>query len=143
MVGNFGPLTTNQQQTVGEYGPVSTAPLGMKTVMGEYGPVFVKDEPQNQNEYGGHSSPSVHEYGNVKTEVNEYGKVKSEAVNGSGTGGMNNEYGFKQENGDSFKRSEIYDPFSRRSESQSESDYDPAMPTEGDSPGKISKYVNL
>ena len=129
-IGEYGPGPV-QVKTLGEYGPVPTgrvpaAPPGMRTVMGEYGRVMVKEEPQTQNEYGPRDH-NLNQYGSVKTEsVNEYGSV---------TNNVKGDYGFpKQENGEHFRESEKYDPF-RRSESQ-ESDYDPAMPTEGDSPGK-------
>ena len=124
-LGEYGPGPT-QVQTVGEYGPLPAAPPGMKTVMGEYGPVLVKEEPQPQSEYG-FTDRTVTEFRNIKSEgMNEYGSVAN----------VKSEYGFlKQENGESKKDSEKYDPFNT-SESQ-ESDYDPAVPTEGDSPGKM------
>ncbi|XP_045215932.2 SR-related and CTD-associated factor 8-like [Mercenaria mercenaria] len=82
------------------------------TVMGDYGPVLVKKLEIKQETVG------------------EYGPGPS-----SNSQSINN-YGSGTERG---KQGEEYDPFSKTDSSFSEGDYDPAIPTEGDSPAKDVK----
>ena len=130
----FGPPKVENIENFGQTLAPGQIPPGMKTVMGDYGPVLVKEEPNNQNEYRGTASLNVNEYGSVNqyvSSVGEYGSVKSEPIG---------DYGsiVKAENG--YMKQEMSGSI-KRVESQS-SDYDPAMPTEGDSPGTV-KILNF
>jgi hypothetical protein len=86
------------------------------TVMGDYGPVLVKKVEIKQEP------------------VCEYGPGPSR------NGQVMNEYGNRAGRG---KQAEEYDPFNKNDSSFSEGDYDPAIPTEGDSPGRSVRIFSL